>query len=261
MPRPCKRRRVCAMPGCRRFSPAESSGEKPVELSVDEFETVRLIDYEALDQAACAERMGVARTTVQAIHSRALGRIAAALVEGRELEIGGGDFFVCDGSERMGCGRHACCCQQPRRTVAPNGQEGSIMRIAVPYDNGQVFQHFGHTRFFAVYDIKDGNISSHSMIDAEGSGHSALGGFLRENGVDLLICGGIGGGAKNVLAEAGIDLISGVSGNIEEAVKSFIGGILHDDPDADAAHHTIKYQLIETDRNCTSYCRSRKQNS
>ena len=159
MPRPCKRRRVCAMPGCRRFSPAESSGEKPVELSVDEFETVRLIDYEALDQAACAERMGVARTTVQAIHSRALGRIAAALVEGRELEIGGGDFFVCDGSERMGCGRHACCCQQPRRTVAPHGQEGSIMRIAVPYDNGQVFQHFGYTQVFKVYEVEDGKVS------------------------------------------------------------------------------------------------------
>ena len=94
------------MPGCRRFSPTKTLGEGSVALSIDEFETVRLIDYESLDQVECAERMDVARTTVQAIHSRALAKVAAALVEGRELVIGGGDFFVCDKSEQQGCGRH-----------------------------------------------------------------------------------------------------------------------------------------------------------
>lgn len=119
-------------------------------------------------------------------------------------------------------------------------------RIAVTADeNGEIFQHFGHTRFFAIYDIKDGKISSHSMIDAEGSGHSALGGFLRDNGAELLICGGIGGGAKKVLAEAGIELISGVSGNIEEAVKNFIEGKLHDDPEAECDHHAHSHEEHE----------------
>lgn len=120
------------------------------------------------------------------------------------------------------------------------------MRIAVAADeSGEIFQHFGHTRFFAVYDIKDGKVSSHSMIDAEGSGHSALGGFLRENNVDLLICGGIGGGAKNVLTEAGIELVSGVSGSIEEAVQNFIEGKLHDDPDAECDHHSHEHEEHE----------------
>ena len=237
MPRPCKRRRVCAMPGCRRFSPAESSGEKPIELSVDEFETVRLIDYEGLDHAACAERMGVARTTVQAIHSRALGRIAAALVEGRELVIGGGDFFVCDGSERMGCGRRACCCQQPQQTVAPRGQEGSIMRIAVPYDNGQVFQHFGHTQVFKVYEVEDGKVVRSQLVQPEGAEHCAMVGVLADSGIDALLCGGIGPGAANRLAATGMQLYAGVSGSCDEAVEKLLAGTLEYGASANCDHH------------------------
>ena len=117
------------------------------------------------------------------------------------------------------------------------GGEKKNMRIAIAADeDGTIFQHFGHTRFFELYEIKDGKISGHKTIDAEGSGHSALGGFLKENGADLLICGGIGGGAKNVLAEAGIELVSGVSGSIEEAVKGYLAGKITDDPSAECDH-------------------------
>ena len=80
------------------------------------------------------------------------------------------------------------------------------MKIAVTYENGQVFQHFGHTEQFKLYEVEDGRVVSSQVVDTNGSGHGALAGFLREYGVDALICGGIGGGAQAALAAAGIRL-------------------------------------------------------
>ena len=87
------------------------------------------------------------------------------------------------------------------------------MKIAVTFENGNVFQHFGHTEKFKIYDISNGKIINESIVDTNGSGHGALAGFLKENSVDTLICGGIGNGAKQALAEAGIKLYGGVVGN------------------------------------------------
>ena len=84
------------------------------------------------------------------------------------------------------------------------------MKIAVTYDNGEVFQHFGHTEQFKVYEVEDGKIVASEVIDTNGSGHGALAGFLNQCGAQVLICGGIGGGARNALAEAGIQLYPGV---------------------------------------------------
>ena len=86
------------------------------------------------------------------------------------------------------------------------------MKIAVTYENGQIFQHFGHTEQFKLYEATDGKITHAEVVDTNGSGHGALAGFLMQNGVDTLICGGIGGGAQAALAEAGIKLYGGVSG-------------------------------------------------
>ena len=96
------------------------------------------------------------------------------------------------------------------------------MRIAVTYENGNIFQHFGHTEQFKLYDIQETQIVKEQIIDASGSGHGALAGFLTENGVDTLICGGIGGGAQMALSEAGIQLYGGVSGSADEAVKALL---------------------------------------
>ena len=111
------------------------------------------------------------------------------------------------------------------------------MKIAVTYENGQIFQHFGHTEEFKIYTVENGVVTDSKVVPTMGSGHGALAGFLQEQGVDVLICGGIGGGAKNVLAAAGIELISGVSGSIDEAVKAFLAGRLKDDPAAECDHH------------------------
>ena len=93
------------------------------------------------------------------------------------------------------------------------------MKIAVTYENGEVFQHFGHTENFKIYTIKDGAVSEAHVEPTQGSGHSALAGFLAERNVDALICG-IGQGAKNALAQAGITLYGGVVGKADDAVRA-----------------------------------------
>ena len=86
------------------------------------------------------------------------------------------------------------------------------MRIAVTYENGQIFQHFGHTETFKIYDVEEGKVVHSEVIDTNGSGHGALAGVLNALNADVLICGGIGGGAQTALAAAGIKLFGGVSG-------------------------------------------------
>ena len=111
------------------------------------------------------------------------------------------------------------------------------MKIAVTYENGQIFQHFGHTEQFKLYDVADGSIVRAEVVDTNGSGHGALAGFLMQRGVDTLICGGIGGGAQMALAEAGIKLYGGVSGNADAAVAALLAGNLGYDPDVHCDHH------------------------
>ena len=111
------------------------------------------------------------------------------------------------------------------------------MKIAVTYENGQVFQHFGHTGQFKVYEVEDGKVVSSAVLPTNGSGHGALAGFLRERGVDTLICGGIGGGARTALAEAGITLYPGASGEADAQVAALLAGSLSYDPDTVCAHH------------------------
>lgn len=111
------------------------------------------------------------------------------------------------------------------------------MRIGVAYENGQVFQHFGHTEQFKLYDVENGEIRETNIVDTNGQGHGALAAFLAQNGVDILICGGIGGGAKTALAEAGIKLFGGISGNADEAAEAFISGKIAYDPDVQCTKH------------------------
>lgn len=100
------------------------------------------------------------------------------------------------------------------------------MRIAVTYDNGEVFQHFGHTEEFKIYEVDDNKIVSTEIIGSNGSGHGALAGLLDQNAIDVLICGGIGGGAQSALAEWGIELVSGASGAADDAVEAYLKGDL-----------------------------------
>ena len=100
------------------------------------------------------------------------------------------------------------------------------MKIAVTYDNGNVFQHFGRTEQFKVYEVEDNKVVSSEVIGSGGTGHGALAGLLAGQDVDVLICGGIGGGAQAALAEAGVELCAGAEGNTDEAVEAYLRGEL-----------------------------------
>ena len=111
------------------------------------------------------------------------------------------------------------------------------MKIAVTYENGQIFQHFGHTEYFKVYEVQDGKIIDSKVVDTNGSGHGALAGVLNGLNAEILICGGIGGGAQMALAEAGIKLYGGVSGDADAAVEAFLAGKLDFNPNVKCDHH------------------------
>jgi len=100
------------------------------------------------------------------------------------------------------------------------------MRIAVTYENGQVFQHFGRTENFKIYDVEGTEIKSDSICGSNGAGHGALAGVLFNSGVNVLICGGLGAGAMNALNEAGIEVVAGASGDADKAVLEYLSGNL-----------------------------------
>jgi len=107
MPRPCKRRRVCAEPGCESFGPQHGHAGEAVVMTLDEYETIRLIDLDGMTQEECARQMDVARTTAQAIYTSARRKLAECLVGAKELRIEGGEYVLCDGQNHM-CRRRHC---------------------------------------------------------------------------------------------------------------------------------------------------------
>ena len=236
MPRPRKYRKVCHFPRNLSFTPSDGKpGGEPVVLTVDEYETIRLIDREGLSQEQCGERMDVARTTVQLIYTSARKKLAHALVEGLPLRIEGGDYHLCRG-DADSCGQKACF-KYKYSTMYEKPKGANTMRIAVTYENGMIFQHFGHTQQFKVYDVQDGKILASEVVDTNGSGHGALAGVLTALNADVLICGGIGGGAQMALAAAGIQLFGGVSGSADAAVEALVAGNLAYNPNVKCNHH------------------------
>lgn len=111
------------------------------------------------------------------------------------------------------------------------------MRIAVTYDNGNVFQHYGQTKRFKIYDVENNQVVESTTISTNGSGHGALAAILKKIQVDTLICGGIGGGAKQALTAANIKFYGGVSGDTDEAVAALLQGTLQYNPDVACSHH------------------------
>ena len=132
------------------------------------------------------------------------------------------------------------------------------MRIAVTYEKEEIFQHFGHTQQFKVYDVENGAIVSSQVVDTNGNGHGALAGVLTALNADVLICGGIGGGAQMALADAGIKLFGGVSGNADAAVEAFLAGNLAYNPNVQCNHHDHNHGEGHTcgDHGCGNHCGS-----
>ena len=136
------------------------------------------------------------------------------------------------------------------------------MKIAVTYDNGNIFQHFGKTEFFKVYEVEDNKVISSEVIGSNGTGHGALAGLLAEQDVDVLICGGIGGGAQAALEEAGVELCAGAQGDVDQAVEAYLKGELvstgancdhHHEEGHSCGHHEEGHSCGE---NCGGSCGS-----
>ena len=226
MARPCRKRIIRRFPDHWMFSvPDSESHNEEIIMTLDEYETLRLMDYEGMTQEECAESMGVARTTVTAIYDSVRKKLARFIVEGCSLQITGGAYVV----------------DSDMNAEIEEKGEG-IMRIAVTYENGEIFRHFGRTESFKLYDVADGEITGTQILDCNGQGHGALAGVLNEAQVDVLICGGIGMGARMALAEAGIELCPGAAGDADEAVKALLAGNLQFDPDETCHHHDHQHE-------------------
>ena len=129
------------------------------------------------------------------------------------------------------------------------------MKIAVTYADGLIFQHFGHSQQFKIYEIEKGEILNEQVIDTNGTGHGALATLLAQQNVNMLICGGIGGGAQMALAQAGIVVFGGVMGEADDAVNAFLAGDLRYDPNVRCAHHDHHGEDHSCgDHGCGSHC-------
>lgn len=221
MARPQKCRKVCYEPEYALFLPDGFPSSEIIILSIDEYEVIRLLDVEGFDQNQCAKQMGVARTTITQIYEVARKKIADAMVNGKTLKIQGGNYSLKP--------------VEKNNRIIPKRE--NIMRIAVTFENDLVFQHFGHTDFFKIYDVEDKKIIESQIVSTNGQGHGALAGFLKSNNVDVLICGGIGGGAQTALKNVGIEFFGGVSGKVDDVIDSFLQGKLKFNPEEKCNHH------------------------
>ncbi len=101
-----------------------------------------------------------------------------------------------------------------------------MKKVAITYENGQVFQHFGRSEAFKIYDIEDNKVVSSKVVGSDGAGHGALAALLADNKIDVLICGGIGSGAQAALMDEGIEIFSGAEGNTDDVIESYLRGEL-----------------------------------
>ena len=235
MPRPVRKRTIYQKPDCTFFT-AEEAGKKTVQLTLDELEALRLMDEVGLDQKECALRMHVGRSTFQNILNEARKKAAGALVHGWNIALYGGQVEVSDHAE-LGCCRFAL--RTLERIGGISQREEKTMKLAVTYDpkNGEIFQHFGRTEYFKIYDLADGKVQKAEVHSTQGQGHGALAGVLQQLGIDGVICGGIGGGAQEGLKKAGIAFYGGCSGQADQAVEDFLADKLQYQEDIQCDHH------------------------
>lgn len=225
MPRKHTIKNICKFPTFFNFKPSGRIGKHHIEyLTLDEFESIRLVDYEGVSREKCAIKMNVSRTTAQEIYNSARAKIASCLINGYDLRIEGGDYKVCDGSRNC---PNCCLNAESYKNIMRKAKENEKnMRIAVTFENGEVFQHFGRCEHFMVYEVENGKVVDSHIEDSNGIGHGALAGLLANNKVDLLICGGIGGGALAALKACNIEVISGSCGSVENVMNTYLAGKL-----------------------------------
>ena len=221
MPRPIRLKTIRVMPQALTFAASEAQNleDKPsITLNLEEWECLRLVDYQGIDQEEAAKSLDVSRQLLQMLLRSARQKVARALVEVLPLCIRDGHYKYTDNVGELKINR------------------SEEMKIAVTCFQDAVFAHFGRTPEFAIYLVEDGKIVKEERLAAPAEGHGALAGFLKTQNVNTLICGGIGGGAINALRAAGIKVFTGASGKVREQAESLLAGQLPQLGDANCDH-------------------------
>lgn len=256
MPRPSVCRKI--------LNPPIMSGFKPfgmplceleiIKLHFDEYESLKLVNYENLPQETAADRMGISRPTFTRLYNKALKKITLAFVEGKAIEIEGGNvsfdsnWYKCKKCFKLikGIENHKKCegCDTfgINELIKINNKSITKMKIAVPVtSNNQVDDHFGHCEFYSIFTISDENVitSTTTIPSVQGCGcKSNIASTLADDGVSIMLAGGIGGGAINVLLNAGIQVVRGCAGDATEIVNQYISGQLIDSGESCSQHET-----------------------
>jgi len=106
------------------------------------------------------------------------------------------------------------------------------MKIAITYDNGKIWQHFGKTEYFKIYEIENDEVEDSYVISANGNSHGALAGFLGDNEINTVICGGVGAPMVEKLEALGMKVYPGIEGEADDAVENLLSGELEVNNDA-----------------------------
>ena len=245
MPRPRKYRKVCCLPESNIFGPVPAGlvKEGAVILKVDEYETIRLIDFEGMSQEDCAKSMNVARTTVQRMYVEARKKVSDCLVNGKLLKIEGGEYKLYDENERMcGYGR----CRKHKTLKAIKRKTGKQMKIALPVDGdsleGMIAGSFGRTKKFIIadkdtleYELRD---NDQNLQAAQGAGIQSAQN-IAEYGAEAVISLNLGPKAFKVLKGSGIAVYEGKKGSIRENIEAFKAGELHEMESANMESHWV----------------------
>lgn len=236
MPRPRKCRKVCCLPENRVFLPSSGCRENPVILTVDEYETIRLIDKMNFSQEECGKYMDIARTTVQQVYTSARQKLAEALVAGRPLKIEGGEYRLCSGQEAY------CNCGGCKRHRLDGTQGGRVMKIAIPLDDTrkEVCVSFGRAPYFLFAQEEQVEILKNPAASSEGGAGLQAAQFVVDQGADALVTVRCGENAAEVLKEAEISIYKSRGNDANENLKACREGKLETLTHFHAGYHGIR---------------------
>ncbi len=236
MARPAKWRCLECLPGTKLFGPVGIPARQLEKLGIafDELEALRLLHLEGVTQAEAGSRLGVSASTVSRMADRAHRVITEALVTNKGICVEGGPVTVVRVSDSPRTAESAGEIAARRDT-----NEGERMIVAVPYLQGSVNAHFGSTQAFLVAEAVDGEVERTSVFEVQGMqhNHSGIAGFLKEQGVEVILAGGMGAPMQQALKLQGFELYCGVSGPAVEAVEAFLRGEIEQSESTCGHHH------------------------
>lgn len=240
MPRPVKCRKVCHFPQTREFCPTQGcSGKSPVILTVDEYETIRLIDKEGMSQVQCSEFMQVARTTVQRVYESARKKLADAIVDGRYLRIEGGDFWLCEGKNRE-CGR--CRLNGVKNIPAEGKKEVTGLKTAIPLDENKqdVCMVLARAPFFLFRENGEDIIVENPAAQANSAAGVQAAQFLVDSKIGVLITPRCGQNAAEVFQAADIKIYKSANKAAADDLKAWEQGTLEELTHFHGGYHGIR---------------------